>query len=952
MNQAVPFPGGRAVSALTRVAFALVCSALLVAGGTARAANKEAAKPPQVKLMFEKYTLPNGLEVILHEDHQLPLIAVNIWYHTGPANERAGQTGFAHLFEHLMFQASGHVPEDTYFKYLEAAGSSFVNGSTDFDRTNYLEDVPSNQLELALWLESDRMGFLLDRVTEASFANQQDVVRNERRQSVENAPYGLVEEELYHQLFPKTHPYYASVIGSHEDIQNAKVNDVREFFKQYYVPNNATLVIAGDLDKAKTKALITKYFASIPRGAEIPPITATTPPITQERRATVTDEVELPRVFMGWITAPIFKPGDAEAGLASDILAGGKSSRLYKTLVYEKQIAQDVNASLQSLTLGSVFEIVATAKPGHTAEELEAAIDAELQKFAAEGPTAAELAASQNSTYSGIVSSLERVGSFGGVADRLNLYNQQAKDPGYLNKDLARYAAVTTGGIKKFAAEALTKDKRVVVYGIPGKKIVPPAPETPAAPPASEAKVESKEPWRNTVPGAGPSPMVKLPMAKRFQLPNGLTVLVVENHRLPIVASTLVLRSGSAQDPLDLPGLSGYTSSMLDEGTQKRDALAIANELHALGASLNTGSSIDGSTIGCRSLKATAASTMAILSDVALHPSFPEKDIERVRGERVTALLQQRDSPNQTAARIMWNCLYGPTHPYGHITLGTADGLKKATRDDMMKFYQAYYTPQNAALVLVGDVTESEAKKLATDALGSWSGPPTETPRPPQGTMISSRVVIVDKTGMPQTALRVVQLGLMRSDPDFERFDLANTILGGLFSSRINLNLREAHGYTYGAFSALSESRGQGPFLIGTSVRADVTGASIEEILKEVKAMTDKPVTDDELKMAKESTIRTLPAQFQTTGGTAGTIATLYLYDLPPDYYQTLPGRITGISAADVQAVSKKYLVPDRMLVIAVGDRSKIEPQIIKLNLGAVAYKDLDGKEVTASSTN
>ncbi len=952
MNHAVPFPGGRAVSALTRVAFALVCSALLLPGGTARAANKEAAKPPQVKLEFEKYTLPNGLEVILHEDHQLPLIAVNIWYHTGPANERAGQTGFAHLFEHLMFQASGHVPEDTYFKYLEAAGASFVNGSTDFDRTNYLEDVPSNQLELALWLESDRMGFLLDRVTEASFANQQDVVRNERRQSVENAPYGLVEEELYHQLFPKTHPYYASVIGSHEDIQNAKVNDVREFFKQYYVPNNATLVIAGDLDKAKTKALITKYFASIPRGAEIPPITATTPPITQERRATVSDEVELPRVFMGWITAPILKPGDAEAGLASDILGGGKSSRLYKSLVYEKQIAQDVNASLQSLTLGSVFEIVATAKPGHTAEELEAAIDAEIQKFAAEGPTAAELAASQNSTYSGIVSSLERIGSFGGVADRLNLYNQHMKDPGYLNKDLARFAAVTTDGIKKFAAESLAKDKRAVVYGIPGKKIVPPAPETPAAPPASEAKVESKEPWRNTVPGAGPTPMVKLPMAKRFQLPNGLTVLVVENHRLPIVASTLVLRSGSAQDPLDLPGLSGYTSSMLDEGTQKRDALAIANELHALGASLNTGSSIDGSTIGCRSLKATAASTMAILSDVALHPSFPEKDIERVRGDRITALLQQRDSPNQTAARIMWNCLYGPTHPYGHITLGTADGLKKATRDDMVKFYQAYYTPQNAALVLVGDVTESEAKKLATDALGSWSGPPTETPRPPQGTMISSRVVIVDKTGMPQTALRVVQLGLMRSDPDFERFDLANTILGGLFSSRINLNLREAHGYTYGAFSALSESRGQGPFLIGTSVRTDVTGASIDEILKEVKSMTDKPVTDDELKMAKESTIRTLPAQFQTTGGTAGTIATLYLYDLPPDYYQTLPGRISGISAADVQAVSKKYLAPDRMLVIAVGDRSKIEPQIMKLNLGAVAYKDLDGKEVTAASTN
>ncbi|HZE20162.1 MAG TPA: pitrilysin family protein, partial [Candidatus Angelobacter sp.] len=306
MNQPFLSHGGRARVPFARLALVLACSAFALAGGTARAATG-APKPPQVKLELEKYTLPNGLEVILHEDHQLPLVAVNIWYHTGPANERAGQTGFAHLFEHLMFQSSGHVPEDSYFKYLEAAGSSFVNGSTDFDRTNYLEDVPSNQLELALWLESDRMGFLLDRLTAASFANQQDVVRNERRQSVENAPYGLVEEELYHQLFPKTHPYYASVIGSHEDIQNAKVEDVREFFKSYYVPNNATLVIAGDIDKAKTKALVTKYFATIPRGENLPAIEATTPPITQERRAKVTDKVELPRVFMGWITSPIFK---------------------------------------------------------------------------------------------------------------------------------------------------------------------------------------------------------------------------------------------------------------------------------------------------------------------------------------------------------------------------------------------------------------------------------------------------------------------------------------------------------------------------------------------------------------------------------------------------------------------------------------------------------------------
>ena len=950
MRTATPHSGERSVVSFARIFLVLVCSAALSWAGTARAAVKETAKPPQVKLEVEKYTLPNGLEVILHEDHSLPIVAVNIWYHAGPANEREGQTGFAHLFEHLMFQASGHVPEDSYFKYLEAAGASFVNGSTDFDRTNYVEDVPSNQLELALWLESDRMGFLLDRLTAPSFANQQDVVRNERRQSVENAPYGLVEEELFHQLYPKGHPYYASVIGSHTDIQAAKVDDIREFFKRYYVPNNATLVIAGDIEKAKTKALVQKYFATIAKGQDVPPVTVTTPPITSQHRAKVTDEVELPRVYMGWVTSPIFKPGDAEANIAADILGGGKSSRLYKALVYDKQIAQDVTASQQGLALGSVFEIVATAKPGHTAEELEGAIDAEIQKLATEGPTSAEVAASQNDTYSGIVSSLERIGSFGGVADRLNMYNQHLHDPNYLNQDLARYAAVTPDGVKRFASEQLAKEHSAVVYGLPGEKVLPPAPPTPEAPKAEEAKVESKEPWRNTMPAAGAAPKVALPLAKRFRLPNGLTVLVVESHRLPIVSSTLVLRSGSSQDPSDEPGLAGFTSSMLDEGTTKRNALQIADELHALGATLNTGSSVDGSTIGCRSLKGNIGSTMSILSDVALHPAFPDKDITRVRDERLTSLLQQRDSPNQTASRMMWTALYGPSHPYGHIALGTSDALKKISRDDMQKFYQAYYTPQNAALVFVGDLTEADAKRLATDALGSWTGPPTETPRPSVGTSINSRVVIVDKPGTPQTALRVAQLGLMRSDPDFEKLDLANTILGGLFSSRINMNLREQHGYTYGAFSSLSENRGPGPFLIGTSVRTDVTGASIEEIFKEVHGMVDKPVGEDELRMAKEATIRTLPAQFQTTNATAGTIATLYLYDLPTDYYQTLPGRISIITADQVHAIAKKYFAPDRMLVIAVGDRGKIEPQITKLNLGTVAFRDLDGKEISANT--
>src|SRR5437868_8963456 len=350
---------------------ALLSMAALGQAAAPTAARRRSNPLPQIK--FEKYTLKNGLDVILHEDHRLPLVAVNIWYHVGPANERPGRTGFAHLFEHMMFEGSQHVGPKAHFRYLEGAGASDINGTTEFDRTNYFETLPSNQLELALWLESDRMGYLLETLDREKLANQRDVVRNERRQGVENEPYGLVEEQLYHQLFPKNHPYYADVIGSHEDIEAARLNDVRQFFRQYYTPNNASLAITGDIDPAKTKALVEKYFSTIPAGPPVPKITAVTPPITSERRSVVSDQVELPRVYMGWITPPIYKPGDAEADLLAQLLGGGKSSRLYKTLVYEKQIAQDVQDDNQSQLLGPIFESQATDKPVVKPEDLEKA---------------------------------------------------------------------------------------------------------------------------------------------------------------------------------------------------------------------------------------------------------------------------------------------------------------------------------------------------------------------------------------------------------------------------------------------------------------------------------------------------------------------------------------------------------------------------------------------------
>ncbi len=901
--------------------------------------------PPHVQLDFEKYTLKNGLEVILRRDPRLPIAAVNLWYHVGPANENAGRTGFAHLFEHMMFQGSGHVPGDRYFPILEGAGASFINWTTDFDRTNYMEDVPAGELEKALWLESDRMGFLLDRLDAGMLANQQDVVRNERRQSVENAPYGLAEEAMVHRLFPSGHPYHANVIGTHADVQAARLDDVRDFFRRYYCPNNASLAVVGDIDIAVTRAWIEKYFGGIPRGPDVPPLAARTPALEGARRQVVTDRVELPRVYMAWLTPSMFQPGDAEAVVTARILGEGKTGRLYRSLVYDRKIAQTVSVSQQSLALASIFHVTVTAKPGHRAEELEQGIEQELARLAAQGPTGPELAAAKNGIYSQIVSSLEHLGGFEGVANRLNLYNQYLHDPGFLEKDLARFSAVSVEDVRHFASEQLAAAGRVVVFAVPGEKHIPPEPLTPPAPRLTRSRIVSAEAWRAAMPGPAPGAAAALPAARRFDLPNGLPVYLVESHALPIVAAQLVLRCGSAADPQPQPGLAGFAVSMLDEGAGRRDALTLARDLEAIGASLETATTTDGSTVSVLALRAQADVAMQIMADVVMAPAFPADEVDRVRNDRLTSIRQEKDSPSRTAIRVLTRCLFGPDHPYGHVALGNEDALRRIRRDDLTGFYRRWFSPRGAALVLAGDLDSTEATALAARAFGTWSGASAAASRPGPGTRMRARVGVVDAPGAPQTALLVGQLGVMRSDPDFERLDVMNRALGGLFSSRINMNLRERHGYSYGAFSFLPETRGVGPLVVGSMVRADVTGASLVEIFREVRRMRERPVGDDELRLASQSIARSLPAMFETAEHTVSSIGSLWLRDLPPDYYAGLPARLASMSAADVFAATSRHLAPDSMIVIAVGDRKTIEPQLQRLGLGTISERTSNGTE-------
>ena len=918
-------------------------------GGSAAASGAalETSLPGIPTIAFDKYVLPNGLQVILVEDKRLPLVAVNVWYHVGPANEAPGLTGFAHLFEHMMFAGSKHLPRGLADRLMEGAGASDSNGSTDYDRTNYYDTVPSNQLELALWVHADRMGYLLDVLDQKSLTNQQDVVRNERRDTVENEPYGIVEEALNHALFPQDHPYRASVIGSHADIQNAKLADVRDFFTRYYGPNNASIVIAGDIDKVKTRALVAKYFGSLRRGPAVVRPKVTTPPITSEKRLVVPDRVELPRVYMGWLTPPAYQPGDAELAVAAQILAGGKSSRLYKSLVYGRQIAQDVDANQDARALASTFLIEVTARAGHTPAELEEAIDLELAALRDHGPTEQEVARARNQIETAIVSSLEKLGG-DGLADQLNHYNQYTGDPGYLAKDVAQLRKITAADVQRAARTWLQRKARVVVAGVPGIPDLPPDPPAPK-PPRERVKtgpggINEAEAWRAQMPKAGPAPRMTLPQGEAFKLANGLTVIHHYNPALPLVSAELVVRSGSDANPPALPGLAGFTAQMLTEGTATRSAPRIADEIAQLGAFMDADSSTGASTVSLLSLRANFGAALELLADVVLHPAFPTAEVERQRASRLGDLMQQRDEPELIAALAAAGALFGPRHPYGYGQLGTEPAIRAVTREDLHDFWRRHYVPGNAALVVAGDISRAELKAMAEARFLGWKSAPVPPLIPGAPSQTKARVVLVDQPGAGQTALRLTTLAAERKTPLYPALEVMNAAFGGLFTSRINQNLREDKGYTYGVYSGFRYDRTPGPFIIAGSVRANVTGASVSELLKEAQAMVDQPLDPDELAGARNAELLSLPNRFETNSDIGASLAETFVYDLPLDYYNQLPARLAAVTALDVQAAAKRYLDPAKLVVVAVGERKKIAAQLDKLKLGPVEVRDSEGQ--------
>jgi zinc protease len=845
-----------------------------------------------------------------------------------------------------MFEGSKHFDKD-YDLPLEKAGGQ-NNGSTSDDRTNYWETVPSNFLELALWMESDRMAFLLPALTQARLDNQRSVVKNERRQSYENRPYGLTDETIMAALLPPEHPCSWDTIGSMADIDAASREDVVNFFRRYYHPGNASLCIAGDFDPAAAKRLVEKYFGPIPAGPKVEKLKPWIPELKESKRIRMTDRVGLARLYINWLTVPEFTADDAELDVLADILAGGKTSRLYRRLVRDEQIAQDVWAWQGSEEICGSFCITATARPGKELSRLESVVNEELQRIQDEPPKQSEIARAVARRETWIVRSLEGISGYG-RADRLNMYNVLTGDPGYLVKDFARFREVDSQGVQRVAKQYLSRN-RVVLEVVPGTETaITPDPRGPAAearvrlaksvkqPPLPETPAVPEDSDRTTMPKPGPEPTFHLPPIQREKLINGMDLLVVENHETPAVSVHVTFPFGEADDPAGKLGLADLLTSVWDEGTEKRASEQIAEELADIGASLSIGAGLDDTSARLYALKRHLGKALEIFSDVVQHPAFPEAELERQRNIAIGDLAQIRNEPLILAKLAVAQTIYGYDHPYGRPTQGTIDGLKSITRKDLKNFHQAMADPEQATIIVAGDTSLEEIKGELDKVFSGWKNP---------GKMSKTKfhspaaqpaaITLVDKPGAAQSVISVALVGTVRKTPDYFPLLVMNAALGEQFTGRLNMNLREDKGYTYGAGSRFDwRTRDLGTFVASSSVQTAVTAPALKELISELQGIAGKrPVEDEELDFSKKYLTRGFPAGFETSTGLAAQLETLVKFQLPDNYFDTVLPGVAAVTSVEISAAVKKYLKPDNLDIVIVGDRSKIESVLRELPLG------------------
>lgn len=878
-----------------------------------------------VDIPFQKFVLPNGLTLIVHEDHKAPIVAVNVWYHVGSKNERPGKTGFAHLFEHLMFGGSEHF-HGRYIDAMERIGATDLNGTTAEDRTNYFETVPVSALDYTLWMESDRMGYMVGAIDQKTLDLQRGVVQNEKRQD-ENQPYGLVDEVITHDTYPAGHPYSWSPIGSMEDLNAASLNDVKEWFRTYYGPSNAVLVVAGDVKPQEVRQKVEKYFGEIPPG---PPITrprVSIAKMTGIRRASMQDRVPQARVYKVW-NIPEYGAEDSDVlDLVSDALSVGRTSRLYKRLVYDDQIATDVRASVDPREIGGQFDIVASAKPGVDLARVEKAIDEELARFLKDGPTQEEVDRVRTQYLANFIRGVDRIGGFGGKSDVLAMNQVYLGDPGAYKTKLQRVRDLTPAKMQAAARRWLSDGEYVLEVH-----------------PFGELKPETTTTDRTHPPQTGEPPELRFPKLERATLSNGLKIVLAERHEIPMIDLSLLVDSGFAADQFAAPGAARLTSSLLDQGTKTHSSLEISEQLALLGARLTVAPSMDFITVRLSSLKSNLDKSLAIYGDVILNPVFPEADFLRQQKLQISSIAREKVTPVQMGLRILPALIYGKGHAYAEpfTGSGTPESVSKLTREDLVKFHASWFKPNHATLVVAGDTTLAELRPKLERLLADWKQGEiprknvTDVPLPPKPV-----VYLVDRPGSQQSLILAGSVAPPKNNPDEIPIEAMNNILGGDFGARINMNLREDKHWSYGAQTLLLDARGQRPFLVYAPVETDKTKESLEELSKELHGIRgDRPATAAELARVKNTETLRLPGSRETIGQLSAAIEELVRYNLPDDYYETFASKVREVSLGEVSKAADEVVQPDHLVWIVVGDRAKIEAGVRELALGDVRVLD------------
>ncbi len=929
------------------------CAAQQPAPAVSTTAASETAVQPasladlvsEVDIPYETFELNNGLTTIVHTDRKAPIVGVTVYYRVGSKHEPRGRTGFAHLFEHLMFGGSENVPN--FDIPLEGAGSTSTNGSTSDDRTNYVETVPTGALDLALFMESDRMGHLLGAVTQDKLDKQRGVVQNEKRQG-DNQPYGLTFYALQEGLYPVGHPYRHSTIGSMADLNAASISDVRKWFRDNYAPNNVILALAGDIDAATARPMIEKWFGAIPRGPEVmqqpaPPVTLAGP-VSRE----MTDQVPVTRVFRAW-TGPAMTDADAvplAAGMS--VLGGLASSRLDNVLVRDEQLAVSVSASAFQSEQNSLLFAQIDIKPGVDRAKAEARLDELIAELIASGPTEDEVRRAATQAVSSQIGQLEGVGGFGGKGMQLAeglLYTGSADQ---YKTDLQRYATVTPADVQGAMQRWLSRPAYSLAI-VPGERTESGdtmggwGDEATAAPPEADAKLPApalKIGPKREFPSVADVSDLEFPAIERAKLSNGIEVALARRTAIPKVLVNLEFDAGIAGDALDTPGTQAFMLALLEEGTTTRSAIEIAEEQERLGASVNTGASLDSSTVSLSALTANLAPSLALMADITRNPRFDAADVARVKDQRLAQLSQVLASPRALATRSLAPILFGEGSPYGQASdgLGTQGALQALTPDALSAAHRKWLRPGTARITVVGDVTMEQLLPLLDEAFGKWADNRMALPVKPLDTAIPApnpRIVVIDRPNSPQSVIVAGRvLPLQGGAPGYEPLDLANEVLGGGFLSRLNSNLREDKGWSYGVYSGITAPAGSRSLTLVAPVQADRTGDSIKLLREEMTAFPDaRPVDSEELQRVTDGNIRGLPNRFETNSQVLGAVVQNQRLGRPDDYYAKLATTYRGIDATALNNSAREFLRPDELTYVIVGDRAAIEPQLSGIDL-------------------